>query len=218
VGHSRVAIIDPGPYVDSHVRAVVREVGEAEQVWVLLTHGHADHSGAAKAVAEAVGAEILGVGIPAARPFVDGEAVETDQGRITSLDTPGHSREHVTFHWIEAEAGFPGDVVLGQGETTWVGEYEGCVADYLESLERLRAVGFKTLYSGHGPAIEDPGATLDAFEKHRRGRIRQVEEILAVRPGATTEELLAEIYGSTIPAGLESAALQSLQAIREFLS
>jgi len=212
-----VAIIDPGPYVDTHVRAVVREVGEAEQVWVLLTHGHSDHSGAAEAIAEAVGAEILGVGISAARPFGDGEVVETDHGRITSIDTPGHSRQHVTFHWLEAEAGFPGDVVLGRGETTWVGEYEGCVADYLESLARLRGMGFSTLYPGHGPMIEDPGATLDAFEVHRRGRIRQVEDLLAVQPGATTDEVLTEVYGSTIPAGLERAALQSLQAIREFL-
>ena len=218
VGHKRVAIIDPGPYVDSHVRAVVREVAEAEQVSVLLTHGHADHSGAAEAVARECGAEILGVGIPGARALGVSEIVETDQGRIASVDTPGHSREHVTFHWIEAEAGFPGDVVLGQGETTWVGEYEGCVADYLESLDLLRGMGFSTLYPGHGPAIEDPVASLDAFEAHRRERIRQVEEILAVRPSATTEELLAEVYGSTIPAGLEGAALQSLKAIQEFLS
>lgn len=217
VGHKRVAIIDPGPYVDSHVRAVVREVAAAEQVWVLLTHGHADHSGAAEAVADAVGAEIVGVGIPAARGLGDGEVVETDQGRIASFDTPGHSREHVTFHWIEADAGFPGDVVLGQGETTWVGEYDGCVADYLESLERLRSVEFKTLYPGHGPAIEDPGATLNAYEAHRWDRIRQVADILAVRPGASTDELLVHVYGSTIPAGLEGAAFKSLQAIRDFL-
>ena len=217
VGHKRVAIIDPGPYVDSHVRAVVRAVAEAEQVWVLLTHGHADHSGAAEAVARECGAEILGVGIPGARAVGVSEIVETDQGRITSVDTPGHSREHVTFHWIEAEAGFPGDVVLGQGETTWVGEYEGCVADYLQSLDRLRGMGFRTLYPGHGPAIENPGATLDTFEAHRRVRIRQVEGLLAVHPEATTDELVAEIYGDTIARGLESAASMSVAAIREFL-
>ena len=217
VGHKRVAIIDPGPDLESHVRAVVHEVADADRVCVLLTHGHADHAGAVGAVADALGAEIVGVGISAARAMGSGEVVETDQGRITSFDTPGHSREHVTFHWIEADAGFPGDVVLGKGETTWVGEYDGCVADYLESLDRLRAVGFKTLYPGHGPAIENPVATLDAFEAHRRERIRQVADILAVKPDATTDELLADVYGSTIPAGLQGAAFKSVQAVRDFL-
>ena len=217
VGQKRVAIIDPGPDVDSHVRAVVREVAKADRVWVLITHGHADHAGAAEAVAREVGAEIMGVGIPGARALGDSEVVETDQGRIASVDTPGHSREHVTFHWIEAEAGFPGDVVLGRGETTWVGEYEGCVADYLESLERLRGMGFSTLYPGHGPGIENPGATLDVFEAHRRERIRQVEALLSVRPEATIDELVAEVYGNTIPGGLEAAAGMSVRAIRGFL-
>ena len=217
VGHKRVAIIDPGPDVKSHVRAIVRAVADAEQVCVLLTHGHADHSGAVEAVARECGAEIFGVGITGARALGVSEIVETDQGRIASVDTPGHSREHVTFHWIEAEAGFPGDVVLGQGETTWVGEYEGCVADYLESLERLRGMGFSTLYPGHGPVIENPDATLDAFEAHRRERIRQVGGLLAARPEATTGALVASVYGSTIPAGLEAAALQSVEAIRKFL-
>ena len=98
-----------------------------------------------------------------------------------------------------------------------MGEYEGCVAHYLESLERLRGMGFSTLYPGHGPAIEDPGATLDAFEAHRRERIRQVRVLLTVRPEATTGELVKGVYGSTIPVGLEAAALRSVEAIREFL-
>jgi hypothetical protein len=76
---------------------------------------------------------------------------------------------------------------------------------------------FNTLYPGHGPAIEDPGSTITAFRAHRRERIRQVEELLAARPEATTGELVAGVYGSTIPAGLETAALQSVEAIREFL-
>ena len=217
VGHRRVAIIDPGPDVESHVRAVAHAVAEAEDAWVLLTHGHADHAGAAEAVAGTVGAEILGVGIAAARALGDSETVETDQGRLVSVETPGHSREHVAFHWLEASAAFPGDLVLGRGETTWVGEYEGCVADYLDSLERLRALRCSVLYPAHGPSLEDPDRTLDAFEAHRRERIRQVQETLAARPEASTDELVAEVYGTTIPEGLEAAARKSVEAIRHFL-
>ena len=217
VGHRRVAIIDPGPDVGSHVRAVVRAVAEAEDVRVLLTHGHADHAGAAAAVAGALGAEILGVGVPAARALGHSEVVDTDQGRLVSVETPGHSREHVTFQWVEADAAFPGDLILGRGETTWVGEYEGCVADYLDSLERLRALRCNRLYPAHGPPVEDPEGTVTAFEAHRRQRIRQVREALTVRPEATTDDLVAAVYGTTIPDGLETAAGKSVEAIRDFL-
>ena len=217
VGHRRVAIIDPGPNVESHIRAVVRAVAEAEEVRVLLTHGHADHAGAAQAVAGAVGAEILGAGVPDARGLGESEIVATDQGRLVGVDTPGHSRQHVAFHWLEAEAAFPGDLVLGRGETTWVGEYEGCVADYLDSLERLRALGCSRFYPAHGPPVEDPEGTLAAFEAHRRARIQQVEEILSARPKATTDDLVAAVYGATIPDGLQAAARMSLEAIRDFL-
>ena len=218
VGHRRVAIIDPGPHVPSHVWAVLHAVSEAEHVWVLLTHGHADHAGAAEAVADAAGAEIRGVGVPAARPLADAEAVETDQGRLLGVDTPGHSREHVTFHWPEAEAAFPGDLILGRGDTTWVGEYEGCVADYLESLDALRALRCRVLYPTHGPPVEDPEQTLDAFEAHRRERIRRVREALTARRAATTSELVTEVYGSELSDDrVVRAAAKSVEAIRDFL-
>ena len=70
---------------------------------------------------------------------------------------------------------------------------------------------------GARPPLEDPDRTLDAFEARRRERIRQVQETLAARPEATTDELVAEVYGTTIPEGLEAAAGKSVEAIRDFL-
>ena len=76
VGRHRIAIIDPGPDVDSHVRALVREVAGAEKMWVLLTHGHADHAGSGAKLAGLLDAEIIGgrarLGqgtLPSMRPF-----------------------------------------------------------------------------------------------------------------------------------------------------
>ena len=214
-----MAIIDPGPDVDSHVRAVLHAVSEAEHVWVLVTHGHADHAGAAEGVAQALGAEIRGRGVRSARPMATRDAVETDQGRLVGVDTPGHTREHVTFHWPEADAAFPGDLILGQGDTTWVGEYEGCVADYLNSLQILRTLQCRVLYPTHGPPVEDPEQALDTFEAHRRDRIRQVREVLGRRPEATTNEVVMEVYGGRFADGrLVRAATQSVEAIRDFLA
>ena len=218
VGRHRIAIIDPGPDVESHVRALVREVAGAEKIWILLTHGHADHAGCGAHLAGLLDAEIVGVGLDSARGLSPGEAIHTDAGRLTMLDTPGHSREHVTFHWIEARAAFPGDLVLGMGDTTWVGEYPGCVAHYLDSLARLRALECEALYPAHGPPIDDPPGTLDAYEAHRRDRIRQVGEALAARPNATVSEFVEVIYGAALPDQLQGAAEKSIAAALDFLA
>ena len=217
VGSEVVAIIDPGPDVDSHVRAVVREAEGARQVTVLLTHGHQDHVGAAEAVAAALGAPIVGAGHAGAKALGDGDSVETDDGALLAVETPGHSRPHLAFHWPEAGALFPGDLILGEGETTWVGEYLGCVADYLASLARLREYAPEILYPAHGPPIEDVQGALDAYEAHRLDRIRQVEKIVSATPGITPEEVLERAYGDTIPAELEAAALKSVQVILHHL-
>ncbi len=226
VGHRRVAIIDPGPDVDSHVQALIQEVAGAEKVWVLLTHGHADHAGSGTRLAESLDADIVGVGLDTATALAPGEFIDTDSGRLTMLDTPGHSREHVTFHWsdpriderTDRRAAFPGDLVLGVGDTTWVGEYAGCVADYLDSLARLRALECDILYPAHGPPIEDPSGTLDTYEAHRRSRIRQVGEVFAAQPEATAAELVKVIYGPALPDDLHGAAAMSIEATLDFLA
>ena len=218
VGSHVVAIIDPGPDVEDHVRAVVREAQGAQRVMVLLTHGHPDHAGAAEAVASALGAPVLGVRHANGRVLADGDAVETDHGALVAMETPGHSRPHLSFHWPEARAVFPGDLVLGEGDTTWVGEYPGCVADYLTSLARLRDLAPDVMYPTHGPAIEDVPGTLDAYEAHRHDRINQVERIVSSRPDATPAEIFGSVYGDAIPDVLRGAALESVEALMHHVS
>ncbi|GMR13587.1 MAG: MBL fold metallo-hydrolase [Gemmatimonadota bacterium] len=218
VGSDVVAIIDPGPDVEDHVRAVVREANGARRVVVLLTHGHPDHSGAAEAVASALGAPVLGVRHGAGTVLTDGEAVETDHGALVAIETPGHSKPHLSFHWPDAGAVFPGDLILGEGDTTWVGEYPGCVADYLASLARLRDLAPRVMYPAHGPSIEDVPGTLDAYEAHRHDRISQVEGIVSSRPGATPAEILGLVYGDTLEDGLRGAALKSVEALMHHVS
>jgi glyoxylase-like metal-dependent hydrolase (beta-lactamase superfamily II) len=131
------------------------------------------------------------------------------------VPTPGHTPDHLCYHWPGGDGLFAGDLLLGRGDTTWVGDYPGCVADYLASLARVRALGVGTLYPAHGPTLVDGPAALDRFEAHRRARIRQVEEALARRPDAGARDLLRPVYGDTLPAGMEGAALKSLEALLE---
>ncbi len=210
-----MALIDPGPDVETHVRALVAWVSDATSLRILVTHGHRDHTGAARALARATGAPVHGPpGVDGVdRPIEEGASIETDEGRLVAVSTPGHSRAHFCYLWPNRRALFAGDLLLGRGDTTWVAEYPGCVADYLASLERLRELDLDVIYPAHGPPIEDPSAALDRFERHRRERIREVEEALGRNPEASARALLGAIYGETLPPRVEAAALRSLEAL-----
>jgi glyoxylase-like metal-dependent hydrolase (beta-lactamase superfamily II) len=217
VGRGDAVLIDPGPDVDAHVRALLDWVADADHVTVLLTHGHRDHAGAAPAVAAALGAEVVGpAGVgEVTRTVEGGDVVVTDEGDLTAVHTPGHTPEHLCYHWPARDALFAGDLLLGEGDTTWVADYPGCVADYLASLARVRTLAPRIIYPAHGPPLEDVAAALDRFEAHRRARICRVEEALRTRPAATARDLLAAVYGPDLPPRMEGAALRSLEALIE---
>lgn len=215
VGKRKAAIIDPGPDVESHVRALVTFMDDAEDVQIVLTHRHDDHAGAASALARALSAGVWG---PAEVEGVDhvledGDVVQTDAGALVAIQTPGHTVGHLCYHWPERSALFAGDLLLGRGATTWVAEYPGCVTDYMRSLDRLRTLDLEVLYPAHGPALENVTGALDRFERHRTERIEQVRAALTLHPDASVEELLRLVYEDTIPRGLEGAAARSLSAL-----
>lgn len=224
VGQRRLIVVDPGPDVDSHARALVAFCRGADEVRVALTHGHGDHAGGVdlfvSALREAAGLEVsalVGSGHPRAVPLREGERVPSDHGDLVCVPTPGHSRDHVAWHWPAAGALFSGDHILGHGDTTWVGEYSGCVADYLASLDRVRELELAVIHPGHGPDLTDPSAAVTRFEEHRRARIAQVRTLRRERPAAGLDDLFPAIYGDAVPPGLEGAARASLWALMEYV-
>lgn len=213
VGSRNVAVIDPGPEVETHLRALLVALEHADRVSVLVTHWHEDHAGLATRLARELGGlPVLGPGGKGPTSLVDGTAISTDQGPVVAVSTPGHSREHLVFHWPSGHAVFAGDLILGSGDTTWVGEYPGCVADYLESLDRLGALEPDIIYPAHGPPVMAVRSTIDRFRAHRLSRIAQVREALGRTPTAGIEELAEEIYGE-VPPELAGAARRSVEVV-----
>lgn len=223
LGHDDVVILDPGPDVDDHVRALVRAVGGADRTRVVLTHGHDDHAGGVDRLLHALRAaghgpvDVVGAGHFRARVPAPEERITFDHGHLEAVPTPGHTRDHLAWYWAGARALFAGDHVLGHGETTWVAEYPGCVADYLASLHRLRALDLAVIHPGHGPDLHAPYDALDRFEAHRRSRIEQVRALRRADPGLAGEALFRRVYGDTVPPGLEGPARRSLSAVEEYV-
>jgi glyoxylase-like metal-dependent hydrolase (beta-lactamase superfamily II) len=181
-GARRSVVVDPGPEIAAHLDAVA---DAAEQVAVvLLTHGHADHSEAARSFAER-----MGCGVRALDPhhrlgsegLGDGDAVEVDGLEIHVVGTPGHTSDSLSFVVPSERAVLTGDTVLGRG-TTVVAHPDGQLGAYLDSLHRLHALAeaheVESVWPGHGPVIDDALAVLDYYLAHRKERLEQVREAL----------------------------------------
>ena len=149
--------------------------------------------------------------------LVEGASLDTDAGDLVAVHTPGHTPEHLSFHWPSRHALFVGDLFLGVGDTTWVAEYPGCVADYLRSLDRVRQLDLGVMYPTHGPPLEDPEEAIDRFAAHRHSRIEQARRAVREHPGADIEELLDAVYGTELPDALRGAARMSLAALVEYV-
>ncbi len=181
-GARRSVVVDPGPEVTSHLDAVAGAAGEVAVV--LLTHGHADHSEAARTFAER-----MGCGVRALDPrhrlgsegLTDGDVVEVDGLEVRVVGTPGHTSDSLSFVLPAEQAVLTGDTVLGRG-TTVVAHPDGQLGAYLDSLHRLHALAetqeVTNVWPGHGPVIGDALAALDFYLAHRAERLDQVRDTL----------------------------------------
>lgn len=182
---------------------------------VLVTHAHGDHAAGAGDLGRLIGAEVRGPGEE--RDLEDGQVFGTDAGDVLAVSTPGHSRRHFCFHLPECGAIFTGDMILGEGNTTWVGEYAGAVAEYLASLDRLEALDAEVLYPGHGKPVRDPAAAIARFRQHRLRRIDQVRRAVANTGSTDARTLTPHVYGD-LPPDLFAMAASGVEAILDYLS
>ncbi|MER6003975.1 MBL fold metallo-hydrolase [Nonomuraea angiospora] len=220
IGGDEVVVIDPGPEDESHLRRVRDHLGERRVTEILLTHGHFDHSGGARRFAEMVGAPVRALD-PRHRlgeeGLDDGDVVGVAGLEIHVYGTPGHSFDSLCFWLPEDRAMLTGDTVLGRGTT--IIARDGGLADYLRSLDRLRAAAegleARALLPGHGPVLPDPIAALDGYIAHRRQRLDQIRAARA--QGARTPREIVKIVYADVDRSLWAAAEMSVVAQLDYL-
>lgn len=201
------AVVDPGPSLDSHRDAVWKAVEGLEPVALFITHCHLDHVGLANWLSEAWGAPALG-GCPAPgfkpdRVLADGDVVQVGAMAVEVIATPGHTAHH--FCYRAGEALFTGDHVMGG--TSVIVEH---MAEYFESLEKIRGIGVTMLYPGHGEPMEDPDEVIGWYTEHRLGRERQI--VAAIERGARTVGAIVEACYLDVDPAMHLMAARSVGA------
>ena len=221
----RSIVIDPGPLMDAHLDAVQAVAGDVQHV--LLTHHHVDHSEAAKAFGERVGAPVSALDpayVLGGEGLHDGDVITAGDLAVHVIGTPGHTADSLTFYVPEDRAILTGDTVLGRG-TSVVAHPDGNLGAYLDSLDRLRNLAdehdLQWIWPGHGPVIEDALATLDHYLAHRKSRLEQISTALALAPWDTLPDdlprTIVEIVYADVDPILWGAAELSVRAQLAYL-
>jgi glyoxylase-like metal-dependent hydrolase (beta-lactamase superfamily II) len=230
IGAGKVAVVDPGPLIDSHIDAIKRAVDGEEVTHILVTHTHIDHSPAAAPLKAWCGAPTYGYGPHGAgkieqgfvveaggdKDFVpdrvvrDGDVIEGDGWSVECVYTPGHTSNHVCFALREEKALLPGDHVMGWS-TTIVSPPDGDMKDYMASLARLLERDDTIYWPTHGAPIEAPQDYVRALIAHREARERQ---ILACLDGGLSriEDMVPRMYSGYVEPAMYPAAARSVLA------
>ncbi|MCJ8191446.1 MBL fold metallo-hydrolase [Sphingomicrobium aestuariivivum] len=170
---NKAALCDPGGDLDKLKAAIAQTGVEVEKI--LLTHGHIDHCGQARVLAEDLGVPIEGphvddkywidrlpedgakYGIPGSsfesdRWLEDGDTVTVGELVFTVHHCPGHTPGHVVFHNAESKLALVGDVLFkgSMGRTDFP---RGNHQDLIDAItQKLWPLGDETAFvPGHGP-------------------------------------------------------------------
>jgi glyoxylase-like metal-dependent hydrolase (beta-lactamase superfamily II) len=164
-----VIVIDPG----SDAAGVLNAVGDREVLAVICTHGHADHVGAALAVAERDEAPVAlhpkdrapwreaHPGEDAGIEMADGGVFEVADVQLEVIHAPGHTPGSVCLYCEDLGAVFTGHVMLAEGPAPQDGEFPDFARQLNAIGETLLTLPPETrVLPGHGPE-----STIGAAEK-----------------------------------------------------
>lgn len=193
---------------------------EQERLWewlrddppkrILLTHHHHDHMGGVEDMVRRSGAQVgahpdSSLPFPIDLPLLEGDRVDTGEGVLHCLHTPGHADGHLCFVVEGTGEVVIGDMMASVGTIVLVPP-EGNLEVYLSHLHRLQNLGGR-FFPAHGEPIEDGAALASAYIAHRHFRTEQVRS--ALRAGATNPESIAQrVYAGMPGVNLVLAALQ----------
>ena len=219
VGKENFTVIDPGPAIEGHIKDIVRVCGE-DVSQILVTHTHPDHSPGAKLLHQRTAAPVMGMyakypkhqdrTFKPNKELCEGDEIKEVDHTLISIHTPGHASNHICFFLEEEKILFTGDHIM-EGSTVVISPPDGNMREYIHSLEKLKALGIKTIAPGHGETMRDANAVVDWIVSHRMFREKKVVDAITELNRCTLDELLPKVYDD-VGSHLHGIAKSSLEA------
>ncbi len=170
----KAALIDPGGDAETLIRAINKQNVTLDKI--LLTHGHLDHVGATRIIADQFDVLVIGpqkedaiwldnlpqqakmFGLPHIDPFspdqwlTDNDEVKIGNITLKILHCPGHTPGHIIFFDAASNLAFVGDVLF-KGSIGRTDFPQGDHASLIKSIKhKLLPLGDNvTFIPGHGP-------------------------------------------------------------------
>jgi glyoxylase-like metal-dependent hydrolase (beta-lactamase superfamily II) len=202
VGDEAVVVIDPGPPIASHLDVVLAVVDGRPVTAVAVTHHHRDHAPAARSLAMAVGAPVVGRGHALLAVDVtadEGSELAAGDLGLVAWHTPGHASDHLCYFVASTGWLFTGDHLM-QGSTVVIRPPDGDLTAYLASVERVRDdPRVRRLAPGHGRVLGAPALAAGEVLAHRAQRASVVLEALREHGPGTAAELRVHAYADVGP-------------------
>ncbi|MER8791614.1 MBL fold metallo-hydrolase [Mesorhizobium sp. M0983] len=239
VGRETLAVIDPGPGDEAHLRTLLETIGTRPVSHIFISHTHRDHSPLAARLKQHTGAVVLAEGRHRpARPLHTGEVnpldasadtdfvpdialpddmvIDGDGWAIRTVLTPGHTANHAAFALEGTGILFSADHVMAWS-TTIVAPPDGAMADYMTSLDRLIERDDRLLLPGHGGPVTEPRNFMRGLKAHRKMREWAILE--RINSGDRTIRTMVEaIYRDTDPRLHGAAGLSVLAHLEDLVA
>jgi glyoxylase-like metal-dependent hydrolase (beta-lactamase superfamily II) len=144
--------------------------------------------------------------------LADEDRLGTGDFELIAVHTPGHAANHLCFELAGEALLFSGDHVM-QGSTVVIAPPDGDMADYLESLAKVRRRPLRRIAPGHGQIIDDAASVLDDYLTHRLAREAAIAQVLdRAGPDGLGVEAIVEAVYTDVPTALHPIARYSVWA------
>jgi glyoxylase-like metal-dependent hydrolase (beta-lactamase superfamily II) len=235
LGLTSLAIIDPGPFVSNHLKALKNGIGTSEVTHIILTHSHMDHCSLAYRIAIETNAAIYMFGtdenefelldrinnnvdtklhnkrfnqVPRIKKLADGDLIVGKDWSLEVIHTPGHYFDHICLACKEKNLIFSGDHVMGWS-STMISPPSGSMTHYISSLKKILNRNENLYLPGHGLPINDAKKFTATQIRHKENREQHILEFINQSP-SNTIEIVPAIYIGLTSSLYEAAQLNVL--------